>query len=164
LDNNKPDYKTKDRHSVNSAKHPRTLKNRNTKPTGKINVSKPKLRGCILREQHPNITKGVQITKNPNPVNTYRQNRNSPTFPPLLTATPLQTQVMQMYSPFNHCVPPIHQQMDLSDINYSDNADRGQHIQKMTSSSEDEETQPNINNKCQTVRSTKRKKLLISQK
>jgi hypothetical protein len=53
--------------------------------------------------------------------------------------------------------------MDLSDINYSDNADRGQHIQKMTSSSEDEETQQNTNNKWQTIQSTKRKKLLMNQ-
>jgi hypothetical protein len=48
---------------LNSAKHSRTLKKRNRKPTGKINVSKSKLRGCILREQHPNTTIGVQFTK-----------------------------------------------------------------------------------------------------
>jgi hypothetical protein len=49
--------------------------------------------------------------------------------------------------------------MDLSDINYPDNTDRGQRIRKKTSSSEDEGTQPNNNNKWQTVRSTKRKKV-----
>jgi hypothetical protein len=89
--------------------------------------------------------------QNPNPVNTYGQFRNPPTLPPLPTATPLQTHDMQKYSPLNLSVPPSHQQTDLSDINYPDNTDRGQHIQKMSSSSEDEEIQPNNNNKWQTV-------------
>jgi hypothetical protein len=66
--------------------------------------------------------------QNHNPVNMYGQTINSPTFPPLPAVIPPQIQATQMYTPFNHYTPPVQQQMEPSDTNYINNADRGQHI------------------------------------
>jgi hypothetical protein len=82
-----------------------------------------------------------RITNHPNhnPANNFRQTMNLPTFPLLPTAIPSQTKAIQMQLPFNHYTPPVQHQKEPSDINYINNADRGQHMQKMTPSSEEEE-------------------------
>jgi hypothetical protein len=107
-----------------------------------------------------------RITKhqNQNPASIYQQTMNFSTLQLLPATIPPQTQAIQMHAPFNHYTPPVQQQMEPSDIKYINNADRGQHIQKMTSSSEEEEQTQINNNKWQTIRSTKRKKSLTNQK
>jgi hypothetical protein len=77
--------------------------------------------------------------QNHNPANIRWQNMNSPTFPLLPTAIPSQTQAKQMQLPSNDYTPRVQYQMEPSDINYINNADRGQHVQEITSSSEEEE-------------------------
>jgi hypothetical protein len=105
-----------------------------------------------------------------NPQNHIHYNNNWPqitpitspptTFPPILPPPQIQNPQMQPSLLFYH--PPILQPPQHTNPNNPTNNNRGQHIQKMTSSSEDDENniQYNSNSDWQRIRSTKRKRIL----
>jgi hypothetical protein len=80
--------------------------------------------------------------------NTHWPAINSSTISFSKTILPPQIQETQMQLPSNFYPTPAHQQLQFSKNELYKNKDRGQHIQKMTSSSEEEneETQKNNTN------------------
>jgi hypothetical protein len=95
--------------------------------------------------------------------NTHWPDINSSTISFSPTLLPAQIQETQMQLSSNFYPTPAHQQLQFLEINYINNKDRGQHIQNITSSSEEEKEETH-NNKWQRTRSTKRKKIPINTK
>jgi hypothetical protein len=96
--------------------------------------------------------------------NTHCPDKSSSTisFSPTLLPPQIQETQMQLSSKFYPT--PAHQQLHFPEMNYTNNKDRDQHIQIMTSNSEEEkeDTQKNNKNKWQRIRSTKREKIFQS--
>ncbi|PNF29017.1 hypothetical protein B7P43_G14710 [Cryptotermes secundus] len=78
----------------------------------------------------PDYSNRITTQQNHNPPNIHWPTMNPPTYPFSPPAIPPQIQATQWQLPPNYYTTPVQQQMQRPSMNYINNEDRGQHIQK----------------------------------